>query len=213
MNPDGSPGHSSGAPGTIAELLAQYPEGAPPVGTGGAAVTIVLREGAREVEALLIERAENAEDPASGQVGLPGGHVEDGDSSMGETALRELQEEVGLRRADLTSAPRYVETRLAARFHLKVSVFAAELSSTAARPSAASAAEVAHVFWLPRSALDHERLVARDTPVGRIEVPAVIHEGHILWGFTRRLLRDFFGYPTDDDLSGPPFAPHAREGT
>jgi 8-oxo-dGTP pyrophosphatase MutT (NUDIX family) len=212
MSPEGQSAPSGTAPRTIAELLGRFAEGAPPIGTAGAAVTIVLRDGAHEVEALLIERAENPNDPASGQVGLPGGHVEESDSSMGETALRELLEEVGLRRVDLTSTPRYFETRLAARFHLKVSVFAAELAPSAPPPSAASVGEVAHVFWLPRSALDHERLVARDTPVGRIEVPAVIHDGHILWGFTRRLLRDFFGYPTDDDLSGPPFAPHSREG-
>jgi 8-oxo-dGTP pyrophosphatase MutT (NUDIX family) len=205
------PARSGEAPSTIADLLGRLRDGAPPIGTAGAAVTIVLRQGAREVEVLLIERAENPDDPASGQVGLPGGHVEESDSSMGATALRELREEVGLGRGDLASSPRYFETRLAARFHLKVSVFAAELASGAARPSPASVGEVAHVFWLPRSALDDERRVPRDTPFGRIEVPATIHEGHILWGFTRRLLRDFFGYPTEDDLGGPVFVPRTHE--
>jgi 8-oxo-dGTP pyrophosphatase MutT (NUDIX family) len=211
MSPEGPSAAPTAPARTIAELLDRFPEGAPPIGTAGAAVTIVLRDGAHEVEALLIERAENPDDPASGQVGLPGGHVEDSDSSMGATALRELREEVGLGRADLASTPRYVETRLAARFHLKVSIFAAQLAATAASPSAASVGEVAHVFWLPRSALDHDRLVGRDTHLGRIEVPAVVYDGHVLWGFTRRVLRDFFGYPTDDDLTGPPFAPHASD--
>jgi 8-oxo-dGTP pyrophosphatase MutT (NUDIX family) len=211
MSPEGPSARPGTSARSIAELLDRYPEGAPPIGTAGAAVTIVLRDGAQGIEALLIERAENPDDPASGQVGLPGGHVEDSDSSMGETALRELREEVGLRRADLTSTPRYVETRLAARFHLKVSVFAAQLAATAAPPTPASVGEVAHVFWLPRSALDRERLVGRDTHLGRIDVPAVVYDGHVLWGFTRRILRDFFGYPTDDDLTGPPFAPHAPE--
>lgn len=211
MSGDGPPARAGDAPRTIAEILDRFSEGSPPTGTAGAAVTIVLRDGAREVEALLIERAENPADPASGQVGLPGGHVEDSDSSMAATALRELQEEVGLRRSDLRGPPRYVETRLAVRFHLKVSVFAAELAPAAGTPGPVSPEEVAHVFWLPRSALEHERRVARDTPFGRIEVPAAVHEGHVVWGFTRRLLRDFFGYPTEDDLSGPPFAHRSHE--
>jgi 8-oxo-dGTP pyrophosphatase MutT (NUDIX family) len=211
MTSEGSTARSGDAPHTIAELLGRYPEGSPPTGTAGAAVTIVLRDGAREVEVLLIERAENPTDPASGQVGLPGGHVEDRDSSMGATALRELQEEVGLRPADLTAAPRYVETRLASVFKLKVAVFAAELASTAAAPAPVSHEEVAHVFWLPRSALGLERRVPRDTAFGWIEVPATVHDGHVVWGFTRRLLRDFFGHPADDELGGVPFAPHSHE--
>jgi 8-oxo-dGTP pyrophosphatase MutT (NUDIX family) len=211
MNREGPSALSGDAPRTIAELLGRYLEGSPPVGSAGAAVTIVLRDGAHEVEALLIERAENPEDPASGQVGLPGGHVDDGDSSMQATALRELQEEVGLRRTDLAGTPRYVETRHAVRFHLKVAVFAAELAPTAAPPAPASREEVAHVFWLPRSALGHDRRVPRDTSVGWIEVPATVHEGHVVWGFTRRLLRDFFGLPAEDELTGPPFSRHSTE--
>jgi 8-oxo-dGTP pyrophosphatase MutT (NUDIX family) len=210
MTREGPSAGPGSAPRTIAELLARYPEGAPPVGTAGAAVTLVLRDGATEIETLLIERAENPTDPASGQVGLPGGHVEERDSSMGATALRELEEEVGLRRADLTGAPRYVETRYAARFKLKVAVFAAELAPAAAPPAPASPEEVAHVFWLPRSALEVDRHVAQDTTFGRIEVPATVHDGHVVWGFTRRLLRDFFGYPDEDQLGGVPFAPHSR---
>jgi 8-oxo-dGTP pyrophosphatase MutT (NUDIX family) len=209
MSSDGPSARVGEPPRTIAGLLGRYADGAPPVGTAGAAVTIVLRDGVHAVEALLIERAENPTDPASGQVGLPGGHVEQRDSTMGETALRELEEEVGLRRTDLVAAPRYVETRYASRFKLKVAVFAAELAASGAAPAPVSHDEVAHVFWLPQTALEVERRVPRDTPMGWIEVPATVHEGHVVWGFTRRLLRDFFGYPPGDELGGVPFAPHA----
>jgi 8-oxo-dGTP pyrophosphatase MutT (NUDIX family) len=205
----GLPPSTGTAPATIAELLDRFSPGAPPVGTAGAAVTIVLRPGQREVEVLLIERAEQTDDPASGQVGLPGGHVEESDSSLARTALRELREEVGLVETDLTGAPRYVETRDAARFHLKVAIFAAELSPRGQAPRPASREEVAHVFWLPRSALDQARQVPRDTPLGWIQVTATVVDGHILWGFTRRVLRDFFGYPAEDELGGLPFAPRS----
>jgi 8-oxo-dGTP pyrophosphatase MutT (NUDIX family) len=168
---------------------------------------IVLREGRSEVETLLIERAERSEDPASGQVAFPGGHVAEGDGSLAVTALRELEEEVGLSRADLSGELRYVSTVLAIRFGMKVAVFAAALSADANPPTARSAEEVAHVFWLPRSALALSRPIERETSRGLAEVRATVFEGHVLWGFSRRVLCQFFGVPNEDELIGPVFAP------
>ncbi|MGA8542854.1 MAG: CoA pyrophosphatase [Thermoplasmata archaeon] len=195
------------APKDIAGLLSRFPSVAPPIGSAGAAVTILLRQGLREVETLLIERTERPTDPASGQVALPGGRVEDSDGSLRVTALRELEEEVGLTETDLAGPPRYVATENAFRFGLTVAVFAAELGSTARPPSVLSVDEVAHVFWLPRSALGSEKRVHRETDRGLLEVPATVFEGHVLWGFTRRLLRQFYGLPKEDELGGPAFAP------
>lgn len=207
-------GFSSGAavPGTaperLSEILARYPVLAPPVSTAGAAVVVVLREGREEVETLLIERAEQPSDPASGQVAFPGGHVSDGDGSLAETAVRELEEEVGLSRADFRGELRYVDTVLAIRFGLKVAVFTTGLAPGASAPTARSEEEVAHVFWLPRSALAASRPIVRETLRGLAEVRATVFEGHILWGFTRRVLCQFFGVPNQDELIGPVFVPH-----
>jgi 8-oxo-dGTP pyrophosphatase MutT (NUDIX family) len=195
------------APESIARLLQRFPDDAPPAGSAGAAVTILLRQGRFEVETLLIERTERETDPASGQVAFPGGRVEDSDGSMRVTALRELQEEVGLGESDLAGTLRYVGTELAFRFGMTVAVFAAELGSTARTPTPLSVDEVAHVFWLPRSALGSTRSILRETGSGPRAVPATVYEGHILWGFTRRLLRDFYGLPTEGELGGPAFAP------
>lgn len=195
------------APRGLPELLARFPALAPPVSTAGAAVVIVLREGRSEVETLLIERAERFEDPASGQVAFPGGHVAEGDGSLAVTALRELEEEVGLSRADFSDELRYVGTELAIRFGLKVAVFATGLAAHAKPPTARSSEEVAHVFWLPRSALAQARSIDRETSRGLAEVRATVFEGHILWGFTRRVLCDFFGVPSQDEAIGPVFVP------
>jgi 8-oxo-dGTP pyrophosphatase MutT (NUDIX family) len=208
MIPNGSrtpvPGTS---PRDLSEILSRFPALAPPVSTAGAAVVIVLREGLSEVETLLIERTERPDDPASGQVAFPGGHVGDGDGSLAVTALRELEEEVGLNRSDLAGELRYVTTVLAVRFGLKVAVFAAALASQAQLPSPRSPEEVAHVFWLPRSALASTRGIVRETTRGPAEVRATVFEGHILWGFSRRVLCQFFGVPTEDEPIGPVFVP------
>ncbi len=198
-------------PSTVEELLQRFPADVPPIGTAGAAVTIVLRDGDHEVEVLLIERTERLTDPASGQVGLPGGHVDDGDGSLVRTALRELREEVGLGETDLAGELRYVETKHAERFGLNVAVFAGCLAPRGLAPTPSSQDEVATVFWLPRSALNTTVRVHRETPLGLLEVPATVYAGHILWGFTRRVLRDFCGLPPEDPSMGPAFIPRTRE--
>lgn len=191
------------APADLSSLIDRFPELRPPVPTAGAAVTIVLRDGPREVETLLIVRATNPDDPASGHVGLPGGHVAEEDDNLLATAMRELEEEVGIGPGDLRTMPRYVGVQFARAFGLHVGIFAAALGPVAGSPRSRDAKEVAHVFWLPRSALGSTRRVPRETIHGPVEVSATIVEGQILWGFTRRVLRDFFGLPAEDDLAGP----------
>jgi 8-oxo-dGTP pyrophosphatase MutT (NUDIX family) len=199
------------APTILSELVGRFPALAPPVSTAGAAVVILLRQGNTEVETLLIERAERAEDPASGQVAFPGGHVTEGDGSLASTALRELEEEVGLGRGDIVGELRFVSTELALRFGLRVGVFAAILAPDGPAPTARSPEEVAHVFWMPRSALANSRPIVRETSRGLAEVPATVFEGHVLWGFTRRVLCEFFGVPTQDEAIGPVFVPRSLE--
>jgi 8-oxo-dGTP pyrophosphatase MutT (NUDIX family) len=209
----GAPGEAvpGTAPKAVTALVERFPVLAPPVSAAGAAVVIVVREGRNEVETLLIERAERAEDPASGQVAFPGGHVSEGDGSLAATALRELEEEVGLRRADVVGEVRFVSTELAIRFGLRVAVFTAALASHAGPPTPRSPEEVAHVFWLPRSALGTSRPIIRETSRGLAEVRATVFEGHVLWGFTRRVLCQFFGIATEDEPIGPVFVPRIPE--
>jgi len=207
----------SDPPETAAALLSRYPVLHPPVSTAGAAVTIVLRDGrsGSEVEALLIERATNPEDPASGEVALPGGRVDERDGSLAGTAMRELREEVGLSTPDLSGPLRFVGAVPAPRFGLHVGVFTAGLSEAAGPPTIGSPGEVAHVFWLPAGALTESRLVTRDAQGAARRVFATVHEGHVIWGFTRRVLRDFFGLPAEDSPDGPvlPQHPNGPPGT
>jgi 8-oxo-dGTP diphosphatase len=188
---------------SVADLLTRFPVVHPPSNSAGAAVTIVLRQGQTDPEVLLIERTSDPADPASGQVALPGGHVTESDGNLAQTALRELEEEVGLAQQDLEGEIRYMSTEHARRFGIDVAVFAARLGSVARPPTARSPQEVAHVFWLPRSSLETTRKVERDTSVGTIPVNATVHEGHVLWGFTRRVVRQFFELPLEDETFGP----------
>lgn len=62
-----------------------------------AAVAMVLRHGEDgALEVLFMQRATREDDPWSGQMAFPGGHVESDDASVDAAARRETLEEVGL---------------------------------------------------------------------------------------------------------------------
>ncbi len=174
------------------ELLGRFSADSPPASAAGAAVLIVLREEDEDVETLLLQRTLRPSDPASGQVSLPGGHVHATDRSLADTALREFEEEVGLRASDLAVPPRFVAIEDAPRFGMRVGVFASRLEASRSHAFAPSPEEVARLFWLSRTRLGTVSQVPQPTPLGLRNVDAVVFDQHVLWGFTLRVLRRFF---------------------
>ena len=140
-----------------------------------------------------MERAVRFDDPASGQVSLPGGHVDAADATLRDTALRELAEEIGLARVDLVGPPRFLAIEPAPRFSLHVGVFAGRLGPHSGAPLTPSPKEVADVFWLPLQALSERTTVTRETKHGPAPVEAVVRDSHVVWGFTLRVLQKYFG--------------------
>jgi 8-oxo-dGTP pyrophosphatase MutT (NUDIX family) len=177
------------------ELLERHAILSPPAGQAGAAVLIALRRGTEAgfPEVLLIERAQRPGDPGAGQIGLPGGHVSPGDSTLCDTALRETDEEVGLSRSDFEGVPVFVSIEPARAFGLAVGVFAVAVRDGASEARAKDPAEVASVFWMPIERVRSSEPVERATPVGLRVVEATRIGEHVLWGFTRSVLRKFSG--------------------
>lgn len=88
-------------PRTLAEIRARLaaftPDTAPSTTSARlAAVAMVLRPGETGLEALFMQRAARADDPWSGQMAFPGGHVDPEDPTVEAAARRETLEEVGL---------------------------------------------------------------------------------------------------------------------
>ena len=167
------------------------PEAAP--GASPAAVALILLEGPRGLETLLIRRAERADDPWSGQVALPGGRYDPADADLLVTAIRETREETGV---DLSAAERlgvlddlYPRTPTLPAVVVRPFVFA-----LASRPTLVPGVEAARVFWLPLDRLS-QRGVRRDftLPVRGVErtFPAYVIDEIVIWGMTERILTPF----------------------
>ena len=162
-----------------------------------AAVSIVHTRGPEE-SILLIRRAERESDSWSGQWSLPGGRRDDADLDLLHTALRELEEECGIRltREHLESElPHRLARRRVGRY-LLVAPFVFRVDTELA--TILDPLEAAHAAWVPLNFLrDVNRHQLRSVPGVPPEMlfPAVELEGVPLWGFTYRLLMDWLGLP------------------
>jgi 8-oxo-dGTP diphosphatase len=145
---------------------------------------------------LLIRRTVRENDSWSGQWSCPGGRRDPGDVDSLHTALRELEEECGvrLRRDDVAEAlpERLVRRRVGRFFPVAPFVFRIETElATILDPM-----EAAHAEWVPLEWLrDLNRHRLREVPGIPKDTyfPAVDLDCAPLWGFTYRLLCDWLG--------------------
>ena len=121
-------------------------------------------------EFLLIKRADQEGDPWSGQMALPGGHREPGESCE-ETAIRETMEETGL--------SILVKKSLGIYHTLNGHVSVAAFECTCGNRNVSPDSEVAKFFWVPENSLIHEN-------------ESYTYSGYVIFGLTYRILNDYF---------------------
>jgi 8-oxo-dGTP pyrophosphatase MutT (NUDIX family) len=161
-----------------------------------AAVALVLAGQAVDLSLCLIRRAEHESDRWSGHVALPGGRVDPVDMNSRDAAIRETREEVGLRLEGSLylgslGAQRINRNGIPGDRTLAPHVFHLGEALQPFTPNY----EVAEAFWVPlRHLLDPRnagyRPTARDG--GMYDSPAVLYQGHPIWGLTYRVLTVFF---------------------
>jgi 8-oxo-dGTP pyrophosphatase MutT (NUDIX family) len=161
-----------------------------------AAVALVLAGEAADLHMCLIRRAEHEPDRWSGHMALPGGRVDARDTSIRAAAIRETQEEVGLRldRAPYLGALGTMPVSSAGQpTGMSLSSFVFHLGDMLERFTLSD--EVAEAYWVPlRHLLDPRNAARRPTlrdgvPLDR---PAVVYQSHYIWGLTYRVLTMFF---------------------
>ena len=162
-----------------------------------AAVAIVHARDPEEA-VLLMRRTERADDPWSGHWSCPGGRRDPQDIDLLHTALRELEEECGirLRRDDLEVALPYRIARRPEPPYVLVAPFVFRVDGPMA--TILDAGEAAEAMWVPLSILrDPSRHASHSVPGRPPEMlyPGVLINRTPLWGFTYKLLLDWLGIP------------------
>ena len=173
-------------------LAARPSQPVTPASAARAAVALILRDGEAGVELLFIRRAEQPQDPWSGQMAFPGGRAEAGDQNLQATAVRETAEEIGL---DLARAAEPLgaldEVRAMARMRpmdLSILPFVFRLVTPV---ELHSSAEVRSVHWLSLAALLGAELRSTMDYMhdGQpLQFPCIRVDDVVIWGLTYRML-------------------------
>ncbi|RYG54675.1 MAG: CoA pyrophosphatase [Chitinophagaceae bacterium] len=164
------------------------PENAKP-----SAVLALLFPKNSKLHLLLIKRTEDGR-AHSGQISLPGGKQDPTDADLRATALREAQEEVGIRSADVLFlgqlSPLYIPV---SNFHVYPFVGFSERTPE----YLLSHQEVAHVIELPVQELLNEKrktVVEVTSPADRNFIRKVnaymLDDGAVIWGATAMILSE-----------------------
>lgn len=157
-----------------------------------AAVALILRENGSGLELLFIERARHPGDPWSGNIGLPGGRMDQQDADLRQTAERETLEEVGINLASAAWLGRLSDV-VGANLPVRVACFVYHLTESV-QPVLSH--EVHDAFWFGLEELwqPQRQITAAVRFSGRqLEAPAIqLHpQRPVVWGITYRLVSQF----------------------
>lgn len=161
-----------------------------PYSAASVLVPLVVR--AHGLQVLLTKRTEHLRDHA-GQISFPGGRVEDTDVDAVDTALREAEEEVGLRRTHvevLGQLPAYTTVT-----HFVVTPIVALV--TPPLDLQLDAFEVAEAFEVPLDFLmnpAHHRRHTFDYEGGQRQFLSMPWGDYFIWGATAAMLRNLYGF-------------------
>ncbi len=150
----------------------------------GVLVPLFVREARLFI--LLTRRTESVEHHR-GQISFPGGGQEPEDANLWETALRESQEELGIRPEDAVALGRLSPLTTVTDFYVEPYV-AAIPQPYAFRPAEA---EIAEVIDVPIAALQNPAILEKRKLPGREEPVLFYHYGEqVIWGATARMVAE-----------------------
>jgi 8-oxo-dGTP pyrophosphatase MutT (NUDIX family) len=127
----------------------------------------------------------------SGQICLPGGKMDDTDTCLQETAIRETFEEIGIEKNKINLVKQLSEIYIPPS-HLMVVPFLGYCTET---PSfIPDAREVDTIIEFPISELLDDSIIKKvqmkTSYADAIDVPAFVFENHVIWGATAMMLSE-----------------------
>ncbi len=163
-----------------------------------AAVLLALYPVEGDVRIVLQKRSEHVEHH-KGEISFPGGMADEDDESLLRTALREADEEMGIRPEDVSVLGRLDDTPTISNFMISTYVGAIPSPYTFT-PSKVEVAEtlLAPVSRLRRPSSFRDEVRLEDGEFHRM--PTYVYDGHVIFGATARILEQFLRLTKDAPL-------------
>jgi 8-oxo-dGTP pyrophosphatase MutT (NUDIX family) len=169
-----------------AEVESRFPHGFIAAQLRRAAVMIPFLKSGGKWHLLFIRRTTKLHDPHSGQIAFPGGAYEPEDADLKETALREMYEEIGVRREHV---------QILGSLHDFVTITSYQVTPFVGTipwpyPLKLERSEVSRAFTIPLEWLanpDNHQVRQRALPPPYDPIPVIYFEpydGEVLWGAT-----------------------------
>jgi 8-oxo-dGTP pyrophosphatase MutT (NUDIX family) len=176
-------------PDRLRELLLSPEEAADmdAPGSTDAAVLVPLYHEGDDLTAVFTERRADLSRHA-GEISFPGGRQDEPDEDLRATALREAEEEIGLKPADVELVGALPPTGTFVTSY-RIHPFVGLLEP--GRTFTAQETEVETILEVPVADLvagfERKRLIRKGVP---IKMPTYTVDGHLIWGATGRIVED-----------------------
>ena len=152
------------------------------------AVMLLLRSGSNNLKVILTRRSMNV-GHHKGEISFPGGKKEQGDQTLLETALREIQEEIGVVGRDIEVLGVIDEVATTTGFLIRPYV-----GMIQSHRKFSISSEVDSILEMPIECLfsdAHKRDEIRLKKRNSLKVPNYVYDGNVVFGATARILDQF----------------------
>jgi 8-oxo-dGTP pyrophosphatase MutT (NUDIX family) len=184
------PGSEEWGARVASALAAHQPRDAAPAGFRRAAVLVPLSATGAGLTVILTRRTDRVP-THKGQISFPGGGFQAADGELGVTALREAEEEIGLRPGDVSLVGRLDDTLAAVSGHVVRPFVGLIPHPYSFRPDPYEIAEVLQVPLAPLLAGAEFRAEVRERDGQPHTVYFYEWERQTIWGLTARILKQF----------------------
>jgi len=154
----------------------------------GVLILLVKEDDSDEMNILFTKRSSNLS-THSGEVSFPGGMWEEIDSSLLDTALRESNEEIGLKAENVINLGRM--NYLLSRHKVEVNPYVGFLEHS---QEFVGNFEIAEIFMVPvKFLIDTNNVIYKEFKKNdlRVSMPSWVYNGMRIWGLTAMIAADF----------------------